>query len=548
MCGRSTKSIFRLIGLQIIHRDVKPENVLVSSLGVVKLCDFGFARLVSVNGEPCTEYVATRWYRAPELLVGEQQYGPSVDIWAIGCLFAEMMTGDPLFPGDSDIDQLYLIVRMIGKPCTRHQQIIAKTNHLRGMIRSAAAESNGLYKTFSNWSLLSLDFLISCMKMDPFNRPTADELLRHNYFTHDRFPQKFLPALREKVLIEFNANPLLRKYKADILMSTDRKDEIRQRRSLQVDPPKWKISLAEGSIKRKFSCDTVSSSGCDLNFGGDRSPLNATKMSGSGVHRLNVGQKSGTGSFIKPPQQQHSSYKSLSKQSTPKISGRETELHKLEKSLESLAKLAANQKSDSLRPASAQKDKKVGSPIVPHGSSPPPFQSLQPNVSDYSKSPGLAQQQQHHHQQQQQQQVLHPSINNISFTKSGGVETSKKSPNLLQNIHNTCIKNTFNQVPLVNPPRGHYLKKLDRNLVLDSMFMNVEPVVINQNQLLMAPTWLNGNNTGGGSSHQYLPRKKESKSKVDEFTLPNLPGGITVTVHTKTKKENKYESVAHLEK
>lgn len=81
----------------------------------MKLCDFGFARLVSLNGEPCTEYVATRWYRAPELLVGEPTYGPAVDVWAIGCLFAEMMTGNPIFPGDSDIDQLYIIIKMIGE-------------------------------------------------------------------------------------------------------------------------------------------------------------------------------------------------------------------------------------------------------------------------------------------------------------------------------------------------------------------------------------------------------------------------------------------------
>lgn len=79
------------------------------------MCDFGFARLVSLNGEPCTEYVATRWYRAPELLVGEPNYGPAVDVWAIGCLFAEMMTGNPIFPGDSDIDQLYIIIKLIGE-------------------------------------------------------------------------------------------------------------------------------------------------------------------------------------------------------------------------------------------------------------------------------------------------------------------------------------------------------------------------------------------------------------------------------------------------
>lgn len=94
---------------------MKPENVLVSTNGVVKLCDFGFARLATNTNEPLTDYVATRWYRAPELLVGDQSYGAGVDIWAVGCLFSEMMTGEPLFPGESDIDQLFLIVKMLGE-------------------------------------------------------------------------------------------------------------------------------------------------------------------------------------------------------------------------------------------------------------------------------------------------------------------------------------------------------------------------------------------------------------------------------------------------
>lgn len=79
------------------------------------MCDFGFARIIGFGSEPCTEYVATRWYRAPELLVGEQNYGGAVDVWAIGCLFAEMMTGEPIFPGESDIDQLFLIIKMFGE-------------------------------------------------------------------------------------------------------------------------------------------------------------------------------------------------------------------------------------------------------------------------------------------------------------------------------------------------------------------------------------------------------------------------------------------------
>ncbi|VDL95226.1 unnamed protein product [Schistocephalus solidus] len=98
-----------------IHRDIKPENILINAQGEVKLCDFGFARFLADAGDTYTDYVATRWYRAPELLVGDTHYGPPVDVWAIGCVFAEMLTKMPLWPGRSDLDQLYLITRNLGK-------------------------------------------------------------------------------------------------------------------------------------------------------------------------------------------------------------------------------------------------------------------------------------------------------------------------------------------------------------------------------------------------------------------------------------------------
>ncbi|CAL8126736.1 unnamed protein product [Orchesella dallaii] len=116
----------------IIHRDVKPENVLVSKNGIVKLCDFGFARNMCGPGEVFTDYVATRWYRAPELLVGDIAYGKEVDVWALGCLFAEMMTGEPLFPGDSDIDQLFLIAQCLGRLSKRHLNIMQRNSAFRG--------------------------------------------------------------------------------------------------------------------------------------------------------------------------------------------------------------------------------------------------------------------------------------------------------------------------------------------------------------------------------------------------------------------------------
>ena len=93
--------------------DCKPANILITNDGMVKLCDFGFARYVAggapaeIADDPLTSYVITRWYRPPEVLAG-QPYSCAVDIWAVGCILAEMLTGHPLFPGASSIDQLYI--------------------------------------------------------------------------------------------------------------------------------------------------------------------------------------------------------------------------------------------------------------------------------------------------------------------------------------------------------------------------------------------------------------------------------------------------------
>jgi cyclin-dependent kinase-like len=100
----------------VIHRDIKPENLLVSAQAepLLKLCDFGFARTItSRGGQVLTDYVATRWYRSPELLLGCTDYGKPVDMWAIGCIMGELIDGQPLFPGESEIDQLYVIQKVL---------------------------------------------------------------------------------------------------------------------------------------------------------------------------------------------------------------------------------------------------------------------------------------------------------------------------------------------------------------------------------------------------------------------------------------------------
>jgi cyclin-dependent kinase-like len=99
---------------KVMHRDVKPENLLLSKHGVIKLCDFGFARGIRVDSNfQYTDYVSTRWYRAPELLVGDAAYSSTIDVWALGCIFAEIFNGLPLFPGESDLHTLQLILETI---------------------------------------------------------------------------------------------------------------------------------------------------------------------------------------------------------------------------------------------------------------------------------------------------------------------------------------------------------------------------------------------------------------------------------------------------
>ncbi|XP_037068083.1 cyclin-dependent kinase-like 1 [Pollicipes pollicipes] len=182
----------------IIHRDIKPENVLISNLGVVKLCDFGFARPLAGPGENCTDYVATRWYRAPELLVGDTRYGREVDVWAAGCLFAEMLTGDPLFPGDSDIDQLYLIIQTTGPLSKAHVELMSNNPALSGLRLNTVLRPRFSAK-FPQWPELQVHFLQDCLEMDPQQRPGCRELLQHDFFTHDQFPQRQLPEIKRKI-------------------------------------------------------------------------------------------------------------------------------------------------------------------------------------------------------------------------------------------------------------------------------------------------------------------------------------------------------------
>ncbi|KAG2495827.1 hypothetical protein HYH03_006066 [Edaphochlamys debaryana] len=172
---------------RVIHRDIKPANVLLSGNGtscVAKLCDFGFARFVSGPSyhtqERLSTYVVTRWYRAPEILVGGK-YGLPSDVWGLGCTLAEMATGDPLFPGSSTLDQLARIMRCFGSlPPTLVDQLL--TVERLAPLRIPPPRSRTLQQRLPSVSSHLLDLISACLTVDPNRRPAARDLLRMPFF------------------------------------------------------------------------------------------------------------------------------------------------------------------------------------------------------------------------------------------------------------------------------------------------------------------------------------------------------------------------------
>ncbi|KXZ56659.1 hypothetical protein GPECTOR_1g594 [Gonium pectorale] len=168
---------------QIIHRDVKPSNILLTEGGVVKICDFGFARAcVNAPSDPAyTTYVVTRWYRPPEVLVGDT-YGPPVDVWALGCIFAEMLAGRPLFPGRNHHDQLWLILKCLGTMTERQLELLDSDPQFACFRLPTMSEVEPLEQRLGNISAPAMQVLRACLNPDPKQRASADELLAMPYF------------------------------------------------------------------------------------------------------------------------------------------------------------------------------------------------------------------------------------------------------------------------------------------------------------------------------------------------------------------------------
>ncbi|CAJ2677996.1 cell division control protein 2 [Trifolium pratense] len=166
---------------RVLHRDLKPQNLLIDrSSNSLKLADFGLARAFGIPVRTFTHEVVTLWYRAPEILLGSRQYSTPVDVWSVGCIFAEMINQRPLFPGDSEIDELFKIFKIMGTPNEDTWPGVTSLPDFKSAFPKWP--SMDLATLVPNLEPAGLDILSSMLRLDPSRRITARGALEHEYF------------------------------------------------------------------------------------------------------------------------------------------------------------------------------------------------------------------------------------------------------------------------------------------------------------------------------------------------------------------------------
>merc|ERR1712113_1081901 len=177
------RALLYLHSANVVHRDLKPANILVNKQVDVKICDFGLARAVRGDVVALTDYVVTRWYRAPEVVLDESRYGKPVDIWAVGCILCELIGRRPIFPGSHYLEQISTILRIIGTPTEADLDWLPAGSRARSFLgRLPVFERQPWNSIYPNATMPGIEAIESMLTFHPVRRVTVQEALCLPYY------------------------------------------------------------------------------------------------------------------------------------------------------------------------------------------------------------------------------------------------------------------------------------------------------------------------------------------------------------------------------
>lgn len=275
------RSLNYIHSMDICHRDIKPQNLLLNpETGVLKLCDFGSAKSL-VGGEPNVAYICSRYYRAPELIFGATDYTTKIDIWSAGCVMAELILGEPMFPGESGVDQLVEIIKVLGTP-TREQMKAMNPNYSEFRFPAIRARSwNRIFSSQIRTPPEAAKLVSQLLEYTPSNRLTPLAACAHPFFDELRSSgTKLLPNGREfPPLFNFSDEELRKEpHLAASLIPSQISDPMSQHRNTNTSSSNTGAGTTTTLSNVAASSDAAASSNV-VDQPGPTTPTNAASQS-----------------------------------------------------------------------------------------------------------------------------------------------------------------------------------------------------------------------------------------------------------------------------